>query len=87
MDWIDINHLYEAPMYYIEYSLSGTVALNFWELAQDDWDGAFDAYLDFLAAPVDLNLEESVEAAGLKSIFDEENMRVLGDELKAYLAA
>ncbi|MCI5800579.1 MAG: M3 family metallopeptidase [Oscillospiraceae bacterium] len=87
MDWIDVSHLFEVPLYYIEYSLSGTVALNFWELSREDWDNAFAVYLEFIASPLDQNLGESLEAAGLRSIFEEENIRGLGEDLRQFLAA
>lgn len=87
MDWIDVNHLYESPLYYIEYSLSGAAALNFWELSQEDWDNAFSIYLDFIDSPFDQNIEESLSSCGLKSIFDEENIRTLGEDLSEFLAA
>ena len=48
LDWVDIHHLFESPMYYVEYALTGVVALDFWQDSKENWDDAFDAYIQFV---------------------------------------
>ena len=47
LDWVDIHHLFESPMYYVEYALTGVVALDFWQDSKENWDDAFRTYIQF----------------------------------------
>ncbi|MCI9405298.1 MAG: M3 family oligoendopeptidase [Oscillospiraceae bacterium] len=84
LDWVDIHHLFEQPMYYIEYALSGVVALGFWQDSQEDWDQAFASYIRFVDIPNDVNLPDSLALAGLENIFREETLQALAENLGGY---
>ena len=47
--WAYIAHNFSQPMYYISYAASGIAAIQIWDMAQSDWDGAVDTYLNILS--------------------------------------
>lgn len=42
------HHIYSFPLYYIDYCLAQTTALEFWSASQNDWKDAFSRYLAFV---------------------------------------
>ncbi len=42
--WIYVNHNFESPMYYISYAASGIAAIQIWEMSQDNYQDAVDAW-------------------------------------------
>ncbi len=84
LDWVDIHHLFEQPMYYIEYALSGVVALGFWQDSKEDWDEAFASYIRFVDIPNDVNLPDSLVLAGVEDIFLEKTIKTLSEDLGGY---
>ncbi|MDD3192382.1 MAG: hypothetical protein PHE47_00770 [Oscillospiraceae bacterium] len=87
LDWVDIHHLFESPMYYIEYALTGVVALDFWQDSKENWDDAFDAYIQFVDIPNSENLPDSLAMAGLDSLFEERTIENLSKSLAEYFTA
>lgn len=65
------HHIYSAPLYYIEYCLAQTAALEFWAASLEDWDDAFARYLRFSAAAGTKTFSGLLEEAGLASPFKE----------------
>lgn len=82
-DWIEIHHLFEAPMYYVEYAITAVAAMGFWQKAQSDWDSAFSDYIRFIDLPNHLNLPDSLSLAGLDDVFAEDTIRRLAEQLTA----
>ena len=48
--WAFIGHLFLTPCYYISYAASGFAALQIWDMAQEDFDAATQAYMSVLQA-------------------------------------
>ena len=48
--WAYIPHNFEQPLYYFSYAASGFAALQIWDMAQTDFDGAADVYMDVLSS-------------------------------------
>lgn len=65
--WQYQMHVYENPMYYIDYCLSQSVAHQFLILSQNDFDSAFDKYLNLVKKGGLLPFGELVEQSGLKN--------------------
>ena len=86
LDWVDIHHLFESPMYYVEYALTGVVALDFWQDSKENWDDAFDAYIQFVDIPNDINLPDSLALAGLNNLFEKSTIETLAQNLEAYFS-
>ena len=86
LDWVDIHHLFESPMYYIEYALTAVVALDFWHDSKEDWDDAFRSYIQFIDIPNDVNLSDSLTLAGLDNLFEKSTIEALSQNLSSYFS-
>lgn len=87
MDWVDIHHLFDAPMYYVEYALTAIVALDFWQDSKEDWSKTFSSYMEFVDIPNDVNLPDSLAMADRDSIFKKNTMADLAADLSEYFGA
>ena len=59
------HHIYSFPLYYIDYCLAQTTALEFWVASEKDWKEAFGRYLAFVKAGGTRTYAELVRRAGL----------------------
>lgn len=75
------HHIYSFPFYYIDYCLAQTVALEFWSASNQDWQEAFDRYLEFLKQSGDHTFVQVVEQAGLKLPFRPNCLEALSQEI------
>ena len=64
--WQYQMHIYENPMYYIDYCLSQSVAHQFLALSARDRKAAFDKYVALVSQAGELPFGELVESVGLK---------------------
>ena len=64
--WQRQLHIYLYPLYYIDYCMAGTMALQFWMAAMKDRADAWRRYLAFVDAGGTKTFVELVQAAGLK---------------------
>ena len=46
--WVFVSHNFEAPMYYISYSVSALAALQIWNQSNKDFDGAVNTWEKFI---------------------------------------
>ena len=77
-EWVEIGHLFEAPLYYISYATSAIAALTIWSEAEEDRDAAVKQYLEVSACTNETFLE-MLEKCGLPDVFEEETIdRVSG---------
>ena len=63
------HHIYSFPLYYIDYCLAQTTALEFWCASEKDWQQAFARYLTFLKAGGTMTYSQLVELGGLELPF------------------
>ncbi len=63
------HHIYSFPLYYIDYCLAQTTALEFWCASEKDWAEAFGRYLTFLKQGGTKTYVQLVELAGLELPF------------------
>ena len=68
--WQYQMHIFESPLYYIDYCLAQSVALQFLLKSQADYDGAFRAYFRFLCQGGEKEFPALVKEAGLNSPFE-----------------
>ena len=69
--WMQVNHNFEQPFYYISYAVSAIAALQIYEMAEDDWDEAAAFYNDLVdLGAVDYTYCELLEKVGLESFTD-----------------
>lgn len=83
--WQYQGHIYENPFYYIDYCLAQTVSLLFWLLMMEDYNGAFEKYMDLLKKGGTEDFTELVKEAGLENPFCAETLELLSEKLSQKL--
>ena len=79
--WQYQMHIYESPFYYIDYCLAQTVAINFLIASLEDYDSAFERYLNFTRAGGEKSFGDLVNEAKLPSPFTEGALNVMADKV------
>jgi M3 family oligoendopeptidase len=86
MGWQRQHHIYSSPFYYIDYCLAQTVALEFWAMMQDDYEGAWEHYMAYTKQGGSDVFTELLRKAGLRSPLEEETMREICGKADKWLA-
>ena len=79
--WQYQMHIYESPFYYIDYCLAQTVAINFLLASLEDYDGAFERYLNFTRAGGEKAFSQLVEEASIPSPFTEGALDTMAEKV------
>ncbi len=79
------HHIYSSPLYYIDYCLAQTTALEFGVASEKNWKEAFSRYLAFVKAGGTKTYIQLVESAGLELPFHEGCISRLCAEIGSYL--
>ena len=79
------HHIYSFPLYYIDYCLAQTTALEFWSASEKNWKEAFSRYLKFVKAGGTKTFVELVDLAGLELPFHDGCIKDLCEEVDRYL--
>lgn len=80
--WVEISHIFLAPMYYISYAVSEVPALEIWSESLSDPEGATEAYEELVASGYDSGYLKLLEQCDLDSPFDEATISGLADTLE-----
>lgn len=83
--WQRQPHIYLWPFYYIDYSLSEITALQFFALSRRDYKDAWNRYVAFVKKGGTESFVDLTRGAGLGSPFEEETVRLIGEEIGAWL--
>ncbi len=70
MGWQRQHHIYSSPFYYIDYCLAQTVALEFWEMMQNDYEDAWAHYMAYTRQGGSEVFTKLLKKAGLASPFE-----------------
>ena len=84
--WQRQSHIYEVPLYYIDYCFAQTVALEFWAMIQKDQKSAWEHYMAYTKLGGSLTFTELLDRAGLKSPFDEGCLKDICEKARTWLA-
>ena len=86
--WMDVEHNFSYPFYYISYSVSAISALELFSIAKDSsYDEAKDKYLRAAALDGEVYcFSDAVEEAGLSDVFDTATSQRVTDSVGAFLA-
>ena len=84
-DWIDIQHLFEQPMYYISYATSGLGALNIYEMSQNDYDLAAEKYMEMTTISGSMGFRDACAYVGLNDIFEKGNASKMLNSINSIL--
>jgi M3 family oligoendopeptidase len=68
--WQCQRHIYEAPFYYIDYTLAQACAIQYWEKFQENRESAWPDYLRLCKAGGSTTFLELLKIGGLESPFD-----------------
>ena len=68
--WQGQLHIYHYPFYYIDYTLAGVCAMQFWVKSREDRDTAMSAYVTLCRRGGEAPFQDLVRSAGLVSPFD-----------------
>ncbi len=87
MGWQRQSHIYDVPFYYIDYCLAQTVALEFWAMMQDDYEGAWEHYMAYTNQGGSRVFTELLANAGMESPFEAETLKKVCEKAKTWLDA
>ena len=69
--WMQVNHNFESPFYYISYAVSMLASLQIYEMAENDWAAAADFYTDLVSlGAFDYTYCELLDKVGLECFTD-----------------
>ncbi|HKL09845.1 MAG TPA: M3 family oligoendopeptidase [Clostridia bacterium] len=83
--WHQQGHIFKNPFYYIDYTLAQVCAFQFWLSAEKSRKEAWAAYAGLCGLGGSRSFLELVEAAGLKSPFEEEVFESVADDIDDWL--
>ena len=83
--WQRQSHIYENPLYYIDYCLAQTVALEFWAMSQDDFANAWEHYMAYTRQGGTRAFTDLLAHAGMTSPFDEGCLKAICERATAWL--
>lgn len=83
--WQRQGHIYEVPFYYIDYTLAQMCAFQFWKRSLDERDNAWRDYLNLCKLGGTKSFLGLVEAANLRSPFEEGAVESIVDSIENWL--
>ncbi len=75
--WQRQLHLFEVPLYYIEYGIAQLGAIGLWMQFRQNKEAALDNYMQSLSLGGTRTLPELYKAAGLEFNFSPEKIKIL----------
>ena len=83
--WQRQLHIYEVPLYYIDYCMAQTVAFQFWNLSRENYAEAWKRYMTFVDKAGTQTFAELVESAGLQVPYQAGCIRQIGEGISKWL--
>lgn len=83
--WQRQLHIYEVPLYYIDYYMAQTVAFQFWNLSRENYAEAWKRYMTFVDKAGTATFAELVESAGLKVPYHAGCIKEIGESISRWL--
>ena len=83
--WQRQLHIYEVPLYYIDYCMAQTVAFQFWNLSRENYAEAWKRYMTFVDKAGTQTFAELVESAGLKVPYHAGCIKEIGESISTWL--
>ena len=75
--WQQKHHIYENPLYYIDYCLADAVVLQLWAEMLENRGAAWEKYLRYTRLAGTKTFIGLIEAAGLKTPFEDDTLRAV----------
>ncbi|WP_306798614.1 M3 family oligoendopeptidase [Oceanobacillus saliphilus] len=83
--WQRQGHIYEVPFYYIDYTLAQICAFQFWKKSLEDYKHAWEDYLNLCKLGGSKPFLGLVEAANLRSPFEEGSVETVVETIESWL--
>ena len=83
--WQKQAHIFNSPFYYLDYTLAGVCALQFWIKDKINHQSAWQNYLNLCKKGGSLSFLELVKVAKLQSPFEENTMKSVAEAINAWL--
>ena len=83
--WQRQLHIYEVPLYYIDYCMAQTVAFQFWNLSRENYAEVWKRYMTFVDKAGTATFAELVESAGLKVPYHAGCIKEIGESISRWL--
>lgn len=83
--WFRQSHIFTAPFYYIDYTLAQVLAFQFWNLSQENYEEAFNKYLELCKLGGSYSFVGLVQKAKLDNPFQSGTIKRTMEPIKAYL--
>ena len=83
--WQRQLHIYEVPLYYIDYCMAQTVAFQFWNLSRENYAEAWKRYMTIVDKAGTATIAELVESAGLKVPYHAGCIKEIGESISRWL--
>lgn len=83
--WQRQAHIYNDPFYYIDYTLAQICAFQFWKWSRENFDDAWQKYVDLCKLGGSKSFTELVKAVGLISPFEDGCVRSVIGEIENWL--
>lgn len=84
--WQRQHHIYSSPFYYIDYCFAQTVALEFWEMMQENEQGAWESYKKLVGFAGTKKFTDLVKESGLDNPFDENTLKTVCEAVSKWLS-
>lgn len=84
--WQKQHHIYDDPLYYIDYCIAGTDALQYKVWMDEDFKGAWNSYLKLCKLSASDFFDGLLTQVGLKNPFEDGCMKYVADKLSKKLA-
>lgn len=80
------HHIFENPLYYLDYTIAQVVALEFFAESEVDHKKAFDKYLAFDKLAGTLPFRKLLNKAGIKNPMDGDTLKEVAEDVMSYLS-
>lgn len=84
-NWIEVDHTFESPLYYISYATSACTALELLSMSMNSCDAAADKYLQLTADSGDYSYRALIKKEGLTDIFSAGGVKKIADGALRYM--
>lgn len=84
--WERQHHIFENPLYYLDYTIAQAVALEFFEESQVDHKKVFEKYLAFDRLGGKYPFRELLKKAGIQNPMDGDTLKDVADGIMKYLS-
>ena len=83
--WMRQHHVFENPLYYLDYTIAQVVALEFFAESREDEKKAFEKYIAFDKLGGRYSFRELLKQAGIKNPMDGDTLKEVASSTMDYL--